>query len=323
MTYPGQEPATTRRDEILDTWNERVPVGSPVRWRGIGEGDGMVTRTTSQAESLGDGTPVVWLEGVGSRVALMFLELISEEEYAAETHNEPQDVPTSTETPEQPVTGSGDERTSTGVSEALLDAGDEYALPLRTGRKAPNQTIYDSNDVVVAAGMTPESARWLVWAVNAGQTDAVALRQELNLLRSAAEKDICVGCVQREDQRDHWIEVARRSGASAESLKGRLYEALEDAKAVKARVWEIHAPERIYQDCGHDGHPDDEADDLIEVGTDGDMVCADSPYTTVCAECCVENDEQTAHCIDHHDHTNGWICDTLAALDGEETDHGA
>lgn len=41
-----------------------------------------------------------------------------------------------------------------------------YRLPLRVGRKAPNQTIYDADDVMVAAGMTPESAAWIVAVAN-------------------------------------------------------------------------------------------------------------------------------------------------------------
>ncbi|MBO3751563.1 helix-turn-helix transcriptional regulator [Streptosporangiaceae bacterium NEAU-GS5] len=44
-----------------------------------------------------------------------------------------------------------------------------YELPLRTGRKAPHQTIYDANDVMIAAGMTPETAAWLVEQANAAE----------------------------------------------------------------------------------------------------------------------------------------------------------
>lgn len=42
----------------------------------------------------------------------------------------------------------------------------EYRLPLRTGRTAPFQTVYDADNVMVAAGMTPQAAAWLVQAAN-------------------------------------------------------------------------------------------------------------------------------------------------------------
>lgn len=43
-----------------------------------------------------------------------------------------------------------------------------YRLPLRVDRHG--QTIYDADDVLVAAAMTPAAARWLVEAANAGVT---------------------------------------------------------------------------------------------------------------------------------------------------------
>lgn len=43
-----------------------------------------------------------------------------------------------------------------------------FRLPLRTGRRRPHQTIYDADDVMVATGMTPESAAWIVAVANQG-----------------------------------------------------------------------------------------------------------------------------------------------------------
>lgn len=53
------------------------------------------------------------------------------------------------------------------VTPAVLEAGSvEYRLPLRVGRQTPHQTVYDANEVMVAAGMTPGAAAWLVQTAN-------------------------------------------------------------------------------------------------------------------------------------------------------------
>lgn len=75
-----------------------------------------------------------------------------------------------------------------------------FVLPLRLGGKYPHQTIYDATEQMIAAGMTPEKACWLVdvantrhlltWLISASvdttigviaHGDSVALRVALDL----------------------------------------------------------------------------------------------------------------------------------------------
>ncbi|MFD1546977.1 hypothetical protein [Nonomuraea guangzhouensis] len=65
------------------------------------------------------------------------------------------------------------------------------------------------------------------------------LRQEITRLRINAEKDVCSGCMQREEARDRALESARQTGVKYESAKQRWYEAkdhAEDLEHVIARV---------------------------------------------------------------------------------------
>jgi hypothetical protein len=59
-----------------EAWNATVDVGTPVRyWPGAREGAGERSRTRSVAWELGDGTPVVKVEGYAGGIALTHVEV--------------------------------------------------------------------------------------------------------------------------------------------------------------------------------------------------------------------------------------------------------
>ena len=63
-----------------------LPVGTPVRyWTFTREGPGRISRTRTTVQPLGGegGTPVVWVEGVSSCIAMTHIEQISPDEYHA------------------------------------------------------------------------------------------------------------------------------------------------------------------------------------------------------------------------------------------------
>lgn len=52
-----------------------IPVGTLVRyWPGVREGEGKTGRTRSAVGTVGDGTPVVWIEGEAGCIALTHVE---------------------------------------------------------------------------------------------------------------------------------------------------------------------------------------------------------------------------------------------------------
>lgn len=66
-----------RNDEAVATFNERCPIGTPVRyWPGIREGDGREGQTRSAAQLLSGHTPVVWVTGHAGCIALTHVEPI-------------------------------------------------------------------------------------------------------------------------------------------------------------------------------------------------------------------------------------------------------
>lgn len=65
-------------EQQVAVWNERHPVGTPVEyWRGIVEGDGLKSKTSSAAEVLGGHTAVVWVEAQGPCIALTHVKPIA------------------------------------------------------------------------------------------------------------------------------------------------------------------------------------------------------------------------------------------------------
>lgn len=72
---------------MTTTTETDLAVGTPVRyWTGYREGDGKVSRTRTTVQPLGGegGTPVVWVEGEGSCIAITHVQQITEDELAAE-----------------------------------------------------------------------------------------------------------------------------------------------------------------------------------------------------------------------------------------------
>lgn len=62
--------------DIVALWNERVPPGSLVRyWPVALEGTSQVSRTRSEAWSLGHGAPIVKIEGIVGGVSIDHLRL--------------------------------------------------------------------------------------------------------------------------------------------------------------------------------------------------------------------------------------------------------
>ena len=69
---------TGRLDRKVKDFNRRHAVGAPVRYhRIIGEGEGMATKTRSEAWVLSGHSAVVMVEGVSGCVALDALGLLS------------------------------------------------------------------------------------------------------------------------------------------------------------------------------------------------------------------------------------------------------
>ncbi len=79
--------STQRLQSIVDAWNATVLVGTPVRyWTGVREGEGKTGRTRSTAYLLGASsdqpghTPVVFVEGEGSCIALTHVQPVADGE---------------------------------------------------------------------------------------------------------------------------------------------------------------------------------------------------------------------------------------------------
>jgi len=68
-----------RRMNLILTWNAVVPVGSRVAYREVTYGTEIETRTRSAAWALGDGTPVVLLEGKVGGWRLSFVRALGPE----------------------------------------------------------------------------------------------------------------------------------------------------------------------------------------------------------------------------------------------------
>ncbi|MFC6080995.1 hypothetical protein [Sphaerisporangium aureirubrum] len=61
--------------QAVDEWNAAVPLGTLVRyWTGRREGEGQTGRTRTEARLLGGHTPVVWVTGESSCIALTHVQ---------------------------------------------------------------------------------------------------------------------------------------------------------------------------------------------------------------------------------------------------------
>lgn len=62
----------------VTAFNSAVPVGTPVHyWTGARQGAGKSSRTRTPAELLGGHTPVVWVEGEPSCIALTHIDVLA------------------------------------------------------------------------------------------------------------------------------------------------------------------------------------------------------------------------------------------------------
>lgn len=69
--------ATAADKQAVTQFNSLHPIGTPVRyWTGIREGDGKTSFTRTQAHLLSGHTPVVWVNGEASCIALTHVEPI-------------------------------------------------------------------------------------------------------------------------------------------------------------------------------------------------------------------------------------------------------
>jgi hypothetical protein len=79
----------------------------------------------------------------------------------------------------------------------------------------------------------------------------------------------------------------------------------------------MHAPKRIYAECGHDHTVEDDEEwailDVDEIG----LVCEAGYRYSVCGECCADSDgNQLEECADTHKHTpaDTVYCRTVRAV---------
>lgn len=72
--------ATPADRRAVEAFNKANPIGTKVYfWPGVREGEGRPSWTRSQAHLLGGHTPVVWVEGYASCIALTHVEAIEGE----------------------------------------------------------------------------------------------------------------------------------------------------------------------------------------------------------------------------------------------------
>ena len=71
---PTRQKTETKR---VKDWNAAYAVGQAVRyWPGAMEGDGLLSKTRTLAQLLGEHTGVVWVEGRGDCIALSHVRVV-------------------------------------------------------------------------------------------------------------------------------------------------------------------------------------------------------------------------------------------------------
>ncbi|HEY6493278.1 MAG TPA: hypothetical protein VIZ43_08400 [Trebonia sp.] len=84
-----------------------------------------------------------------------------------------------------------------------------------------------------------------------------------------------------------------------------------------AALRELHAPHRIYDECGHDHAEDDPA----AVRCSDFITCEEAFEYEICRHCCTEGEDfsETEECASQHDHGPGKpLCLTAVILEGGE-----
>jgi len=92
---------------------------------------------------------------------------------------------------------------------------------------------------------------------------------------------------------------------------------VEWLQAREAAILKLHAPFKIYDECGHD-HSEDESPVAFEINDVG-MVCEDGYQYSVCIQCCTDNDTMTEECMNHDHGKDVPICATVALLTNPQT----
>ena len=88
----------------------------------------------------------------------------------------------------------------------------------------------ESAGLAVSAAVRDEELERLRRRERIASKDNTQLRAEVTRLRINAEKDVCSGCMQREEQRDRWMEACRQIGVKYEAAKQRWYEQQDRAE---------------------------------------------------------------------------------------------
>ena len=70
------------KQEQLAHWNANYPPGTPIKFRATGSAKWKPSRTRSQAWALGDGSPVVLIEGKTGGFSLDFVRAVDAKEQA-------------------------------------------------------------------------------------------------------------------------------------------------------------------------------------------------------------------------------------------------
>lgn len=76
-------------------------------------------------------------------------------------------------------------------------------------------------------------------------------------------------------------------------------------------VLQVHAPYRLYGDCGHDH---DENDLGVIERLDGQLVCDEDRVDLVCLACCTWEFGQTDHCASNHGTGACYPCPTVRPI---------
>jgi hypothetical protein len=73
---PRKRMSAAKAKQLVDDWNAKHPVGTPVRyWSGLRQGEGTLSETRERASVVG-GQPVVWVRGCLSCVALSHVQAV-------------------------------------------------------------------------------------------------------------------------------------------------------------------------------------------------------------------------------------------------------
>ncbi len=118
-----------------------------------------------------------------------------------------------------------------------------YRAKLVQALQAAFVALLGNNETTTAGPLTYENLTDAVLAVPNPELDRFReendrLRAEVNRLKINAERDVCAGCMERERQRDAWIEASRQNGITAEENKAAWHREHERAEAAEAQLAE-------------------------------------------------------------------------------------